>query len=280
MDNIRASRLVTSTTHHQTNLISDVAGKAASTDPNLINPWGLARGTDTSSTPWWVPNAGSGNVIVYDGNGGMNATVVTVLPAGGAGLGSPAGITFAGGKFVSATLDGTIARWPSTTLGGTATTVLNHSKMYVTFTSGELGGYGDAFDVTARFFFRCRTNVDECASGNRAGAGGLRQVQPGATGWESRQRADPRFQPQTGKVLGALKDKNGAINGDQGRNYFRRASARSASSRTPPCAAWIARRRSFRRIGLQTTVNAPRRSASAEHAVSMVSIMTRRRTLG
>src|SRR5436190_24023346 len=30
---------------------------AAKTDPNLVNPWGLARSTDG---PWWVSNNGTG----------------------------------------------------------------------------------------------------------------------------------------------------------------------------------------------------------------------------
>jgi hypothetical protein len=35
----------------QTNLASNTTGVAPVTDPQLINPWGLSRG---SGSPWWV----------------------------------------------------------------------------------------------------------------------------------------------------------------------------------------------------------------------------------
>jgi uncharacterized protein (TIGR03118 family) len=128
VDDIQASRLVTSSTYHVTKLVSDVAGLAPGTDANLVNPWGMARGAGTASTPWWVANTGTGNVTAYDGNGGMMGTVVTVPAADGSGAGSPTGMTLFAGNFLAATLDGTLARWPASTLGGTATTVLNHSS--------------------------------------------------------------------------------------------------------------------------------------------------------
>ena len=37
------------------NLVSDVRGKAAITDPKLVNPWGLAMGKTL-----WVSNTGTG----------------------------------------------------------------------------------------------------------------------------------------------------------------------------------------------------------------------------
>ena len=37
-------------------LVSDQAGQAKSTDPNLVNAWGLASGPNT---PWWVNAADS-----------------------------------------------------------------------------------------------------------------------------------------------------------------------------------------------------------------------------
>ncbi|MFN7994089.1 MAG: TIGR03118 family protein [Bryobacteraceae bacterium] len=134
VDNIQASRLVSGSTYHQTNLISDVPGGAANTDPSLIDCRGVSRSAGTTGTAWWVASAGSGNVTVYDGNGAMISTIVSVPAANGTGFGTPAGITFAGGKFYAATLDGTIARWSSTTLGGTASTVLNHSGSSASYT--------------------------------------------------------------------------------------------------------------------------------------------------
>ncbi|MER6173797.1 TIGR03118 family protein [Streptosporangium sp. NPDC001681] len=48
-----------------TNLVSDVSGRAAVTDPALINPWGLAMGKTL-----WVSAAGSGLATVYSGGAG------------------------------------------------------------------------------------------------------------------------------------------------------------------------------------------------------------------
>lgn len=41
----------------QSNLISDGSVKAQQTDPQLINPWGVAIG---QQTPFWINTAGTG----------------------------------------------------------------------------------------------------------------------------------------------------------------------------------------------------------------------------
>jgi len=41
----------------QTNLVSDVPGLAAATDPHLVNPWGLVA---SATSPWWVADNGTG----------------------------------------------------------------------------------------------------------------------------------------------------------------------------------------------------------------------------
>lgn len=50
----------------QHNLVSDVAGAADRTDPQLVNSWGLAR---SAAGPWWVNASGPGLSLVYDGSG-------------------------------------------------------------------------------------------------------------------------------------------------------------------------------------------------------------------
>jgi uncharacterized protein (TIGR03118 family) len=47
-------------------LVSNVPGRARTTDPLLVSPWGLAAGP---SSPFWVVNGGSETATVYDGNG-------------------------------------------------------------------------------------------------------------------------------------------------------------------------------------------------------------------
>jgi hypothetical protein len=48
----------------QTNLVTDTSGPAQATDPRLVNPWGLSRG---STTPWWVSDNGPGLATLYGG---------------------------------------------------------------------------------------------------------------------------------------------------------------------------------------------------------------------
>jgi uncharacterized protein (TIGR03118 family) len=135
----------------QTNLISDIPGMAAHTDPNLKNSWGLTR--SPTGSPWWIANNNSGTSTLDDGNGnpidifveanGSTSNFVVVPPPGFAAAGTPStptGIVFNGsptdfllkikgkptGKpavFIFATEDGTISGWnPAVNLlpGGTA----------------------------------------------------------------------------------------------------------------------------------------------------------------
>ncbi len=74
----------------QTNLISDIPGVARITDPNLVNPWGMAAGP---TTPLWIADNGMDVSTLY--TGGINGKIPVVLPLvvsipGGA----PTGIVF------------------------------------------------------------------------------------------------------------------------------------------------------------------------------------------
>jgi hypothetical protein len=55
-------------TYVQTNLVSDVPGLAAHTDPNLRNPWGTSTGP---GLPIWVSDNASGVTTLYDGQGNL-----------------------------------------------------------------------------------------------------------------------------------------------------------------------------------------------------------------
>ena len=61
----------------QTNLVSDIPGLAAHTDPNLKNPWGTSVGP---GSPIWVSDNHAGVATLYDGAGNPNPRVV-VIPA-------------------------------------------------------------------------------------------------------------------------------------------------------------------------------------------------------
>jgi uncharacterized protein (TIGR03118 family) len=63
-------RTLPATAFLQTNLVSDVAGIAQFTDPNLRNPWGVAA---NPTGDFWIANAGSGTVTLYKGDVGGSA---------------------------------------------------------------------------------------------------------------------------------------------------------------------------------------------------------------
>jgi uncharacterized protein (TIGR03118 family) len=113
----------------RTNLVSDIQGLAAHTDPNLKNPWGTSVGP---GTPIWVSDNHAGVTTLYDGAGNPQPRVVTIPapPSAGAGaVGAPTGQAFntfdptspdfviskdgvsGPAFFLFATEDGTIAGW-------------------------------------------------------------------------------------------------------------------------------------------------------------------------
>ena len=107
--------------YQQTNLVSNTSQSGVVTvDPNLVNPWGIAR---SSAGPWWVADEGKGVSTIYNNSGKPAPPVLVTVPsAGQAPAGSPTGVVFNGssdfavetGKpaiFIFATFDGTIAGW-------------------------------------------------------------------------------------------------------------------------------------------------------------------------
>ncbi len=119
-------RCVLSTAFLETNLVSNLAGVAKTTDPNLVNPWGIVA---SATSPFWINDNGSGLSTLYTGAGVPQSLVVTIPPPGGSPAGTtaaPTGIVFnstssdfvvtSGGKsgkaaFIFATEDGTISAW-------------------------------------------------------------------------------------------------------------------------------------------------------------------------
>ncbi|HEY4777876.1 MAG TPA: TIGR03118 family protein, partial [Candidatus Acidoferrales bacterium] len=101
-----------------TNLVSNQEKTARTTDPLLVNAWGLSHGP---GGPWWVADAGSGWSTLYDNHGTKVALDVFIPTKGEDGPGSPTGTVFNGSSdfkikgspavFLFATLDGTISGW-------------------------------------------------------------------------------------------------------------------------------------------------------------------------
>src|SRR5438046_7389771 len=93
--------------YSQTNLRSDLPGVATYTDPNLVNPWGMAP--NSSGTVIWVNDNGTGVSTLYNQDG----TVVSSLPlvtiptaARNKDGGNPTGIVRNGTAFFQVTKNG------------------------------------------------------------------------------------------------------------------------------------------------------------------------------
>ena len=106
----------------QTDIVSDVPGQGIITDPQLVDPWGIAFSGMSSA---WIANAGSGVATLYAGTNKLG--LVVSIPGGGSG-GTPTGIAFnsaAGGgafngdNFLFSSTNGGIFGWRNA-LGTTA----------------------------------------------------------------------------------------------------------------------------------------------------------------
>ena len=114
----------------QTNLISDIAGLAEVTDPNLLNPWGLAFFPGAS--PFWINENNAGFSALYFADAvpfPFLPSVIIPPPPPSAGMGTPTGIVanflvgigafpivldamnFGPSLFIFDTEDGTIEAW-------------------------------------------------------------------------------------------------------------------------------------------------------------------------
>jgi uncharacterized protein (TIGR03118 family) len=100
----------------QQNLVSDIPGLAAWTDPNLVNPWGVSF---SPTSPFWVSDNGTGLATLYNSTGTPLSLVVTIPPpmnqmgpaAPDGQVFNPNSANFGGAHFIFATEDGTISAW-------------------------------------------------------------------------------------------------------------------------------------------------------------------------
>jgi uncharacterized protein (TIGR03118 family) len=125
-----------------TNLVSDGAVPAATIDPSLVNPWGLAR---SPTSPFWISDNGAGVSTLYNGAGTKVPLTVTVPPpTGSTGQSAPTGVVFngnagsfqvtSGGKtgtsaFIFSTEDGTISGWSPAVNGTQAILAADESNL-------------------------------------------------------------------------------------------------------------------------------------------------------
>jgi uncharacterized protein (TIGR03118 family) len=139
----------------QHNLVSDVAGVADHTDPNLVNAWGIEH---SPASFWWVNSNEEGLSIVYDAQGaaapaGKPIMVTIPPPPGGSPPSAPTGIVFnptmdfqigpaLPALFLFATEDGTISGWNSMVNPSQAVLEVNKpGAVYKGITLGQMAGH-------------------------------------------------------------------------------------------------------------------------------------------
>jgi uncharacterized protein (TIGR03118 family) len=125
----------------QTNLVSNVPGEAALTDPNLVNPWGVSF---TPTSPFWVSDEAGNVATLYASNGTINSRVVSVPggPTGQVFNSAGTGNFLDGGtaaSFIFATLGGSIYAWNA---GNATTAQLEASTVGASFTGLALDNNG------------------------------------------------------------------------------------------------------------------------------------------
>src|SRR5882672_1772611 len=185
--------------YNQTNLVSNTSGTAPVTDPQLINPWGISRG---SGSPWWISDNATGFSTLYNGAGTKQSLIVTVPQADpknkNTPTGTPTGTIFnssqtdfllAPGKpatFLFSTIDGTIAGWNPTVAATLAVTVVKTTdgssytgltsafidgKRYLyaaNFTKGRVDVYDNAFQPVNLSKGQVDQNSSDHGNGNSA----------------------------------------------------------------------------------------------------------------
>src|ERR1700722_3626846 len=115
----------------QTDLVSDIPGLAAITDPSLVNPWGVS---ESPTSPFWLSDQGTSVSTLYSVTGATAVSKVNInppandvgIPTTGSGPQGPTGQVSnpnagafdvgSGGnggaaRFIFANLNGTISAW-------------------------------------------------------------------------------------------------------------------------------------------------------------------------
>jgi len=135
------------------NLASDVPDLADYTDPHLKGAWGIS---ESSSSPFWISDAGSGFSTLYTSDGSVIPLVVTIPPSkttGVTGTGTPTGTVYNGttgfaiatgeaASFIFDTLDGTVSGWNHTVNAAQAQVMVDNSASGAAYTGLAIGTSG------------------------------------------------------------------------------------------------------------------------------------------
>ena len=156
-------------TYSWTNFQSDIPGVAQHTDPNLVNPWGMAVSPGGTI---WVSDNGTGVSTLYNQQGVANALVVTVPGKDPHHPGNPTGVIFNATSFFQVTKngnsqpsrfifvneDGTISGWNPALDGTNAIEAVHHNgdNVYKGVTMGMANGHNFLYVTN---FHRARIDV-------------------------------------------------------------------------------------------------------------------------
>jgi uncharacterized protein (TIGR03118 family) len=134
------------------NLASDVPDLADYTDPNLKGAWGIS---ESSKSPFWISDAGSGLSTLYNSVGAVQGLVVTIPPSKASGTmpGTPTGTVYNSttgfavttgnpAAFIFDTLDGTISGWNHTVNAAQAQVMVDNSASGAVYTGLAIGTSG------------------------------------------------------------------------------------------------------------------------------------------
>jgi len=118
-----ATRVARADTYSWTNFQSDIPGVATHTDPNLVNPWGMAPSSSGSTI--WVSDNGTGVSTLYKQDGTARSLIVSIPAREKDKSGNPTGVVRNDSSFFKVTKgansfpaififvseDGTISGW-------------------------------------------------------------------------------------------------------------------------------------------------------------------------
>jgi uncharacterized protein (TIGR03118 family) len=160
------------TVYQQTNIVSDIPGLAATTDHNLINPWGLSL---SPKGQFRVSDNGLGLSTVYDVHGNPHPTTVEIpLPPGSTSdFAAPTGnvrnttsgfVISANGhsapaEIIFATEDGTITAWNPKVDRHHALVVADNSAAGAVYKALTLGSNSQGTFIYATNFFNGTVDV-------------------------------------------------------------------------------------------------------------------------
>jgi uncharacterized protein (TIGR03118 family) len=137
----------------QTNLVSNSKSiPATTTDPNLVNPWGMVQGP---STPFWVSDQVTNFSTLYTGSGGKLSLTVGIPKIGTGPANGPTGIVFNDGTgfslstssslpslFLFDNLNGQISGWNPKSSGGLSSAVAEITTPGASYTGLAMNASG------------------------------------------------------------------------------------------------------------------------------------------